>query len=164
MFFFDLLSREEREAGWALWIQKYDLPKQTEFPVDEGWTGAEIRNCCDNAYALGIPVVEAAKYIVPVFKADPEGISELRKEADGKFVSASYEGFYKLKDEDKDPVMAASRPGESLSGFVIEIPAEDIEGRPDALPKVGKDKSKYDASDSSFDIQTGINYTEFVRR
>ena len=145
VFFFDLLSREEREAAWALWIQKYDLPKQTEFPVDEGWTGAEIRNCCDNAYALGIPVVEAAKYIVPVFKADPEGISELRKEADGKFVSASYEGFYKLKDEDKDPVMAASRPGRVYRALAIEIPAEDIEGRPDALPKVGKDKSKYDA-------------------
>ena len=104
-----------------------------------------------------------AKYIVPVFKADPEGISELRKEADGKFVSASYEGFYKLKDEDKDPVMAASRPGRVYRALAIEIPAEDIEGRPDAFLRLGK-TSRSMMLDSSFDIQTGINYTEFVRR
>lgn len=144
VFFFDLMAREEREACWAIWIKNYKLPEQKTFPNDEGWTGAEIRNCCDIAYRLSISLEEAGKYIVPVCQSDPEGIRKLREMADGKFISASYEGKYNFKEKD-DPVMAASRPTRVYRALALEIPAEDIEDRIPMLPKVGKDKSKYDA-------------------
>src|SRR5438093_6512732 len=43
-FFFDLPSGLEREAIWKIYLTKWNL--DGERPNDEGWTGAEIRECC----------------------------------------------------------------------------------------------------------------------
>ena len=47
-FFFDLPSAEEREAIWKIYLAKWNL--EGERPNDEGWTGAEIRECCRKAW------------------------------------------------------------------------------------------------------------------
>lgn len=94
-FFFDLPTAEEREKIWMLYALKYRIVGQAQTrPKDEGWTGAEIKACCDIAYRLKITVVEAASYIVPVAKSAAESIQKLRETASGRFISASEPGIY----------------------------------------------------------------------
>ena len=50
-FFFDLPTREERNVIWKYYLKKYDLGTWKKFcygphPSCDGWTGAEIRQCC----------------------------------------------------------------------------------------------------------------------
>lgn len=98
-FFFDLPSAVEREAIWRIHGTRHQVP--TAFveqgrPKDEGWTGAEIETCCEIASDLGIPLTEAANYIVPVSKSAAETIAKLREQASGKFISASESGVYRM--------------------------------------------------------------------
>lgn len=97
-FFFDLPDAAERKAIWTIYHSKLGLlPKKVgQPPKDEGWTGAEIKNCCDLSWNLGIELVEAAKYIVPVAKSAAESITRLREQANARFISASYEGPYQF--------------------------------------------------------------------
>jgi SpoVK/Ycf46/Vps4 family AAA+-type ATPase len=95
VIYFDLLSREERDALWPIYLKKYQQPLDTKRPNDENWTGAEIRNCCELAYKLRRSVYDVGtKMIVPATKADPEGIKRLRDQAENRYLSASYAGTY----------------------------------------------------------------------
>jgi hypothetical protein len=101
IFFFDLPTYEERQKIWSIYKDKYQIDiVQDAVPVtwDEGWTGAEIRNCCRMAYRQNISLSEAAKYIVPVAKAAPQQIQELRRQASGAYLSANEEGIYTYED------------------------------------------------------------------
>lgn len=91
-FFFDLPDTEEREAIWKIYLKKYSVAD--ERPDHEGWTGAEIKNCCSLAWRLSITPKEAAKYIVPLCRSNAAKIEELRRQANGNFISASQEGTY----------------------------------------------------------------------
>jgi len=57
IFFLDLPSREERQAIWKLYLQKYDLDAGQKLPSDEQWTGAEIKSCCRLAALLDLPLL-----------------------------------------------------------------------------------------------------------
>lgn len=96
IWFFDLPNNEEREAIWRIQLNAYGLPQDSPRPVDDGWTGAEIRNACELAYSLEITPAEASEYIVPIITSDPESVDKLRKAAAGKWLSASYPGAYRL--------------------------------------------------------------------
>jgi len=78
-FFFDLPSDEERETIWGIFLKKYNV--SGELPNDEGWTGAEIKECCRKAHRLGITLMQAARYIVRVSRSDqgtaPDGVREV---------------------------------------------------------------------------------------
>lgn len=91
--FFDLPTEAERDLIWAIYIGKYKLDAQA-LPQAEGWTGAEIRQCCDMADRLGVSLVEAAKFVVPVAVSARERIDNLRKEASGRYLSAGDDGVY----------------------------------------------------------------------
>jgi hypothetical protein len=95
LWYFDLPTHEERRAIWTLTLARYPTvdPAQPR-PDDTDWTGADIRNCVDNAYALGCTLREAAAYLVPIAKSDPEKIDRLRGLAAGRFLSASTPGTY----------------------------------------------------------------------
>src|SRR6266567_2304808 len=95
-FFFDLPTKEERSAIWKIYIAKYCVSGAR--PEDEGWTGAEIKECCRKAYRLRISLQESAQYIVPVSRSAAEQIKALRQQASGKFLSASQPGVYQLQD------------------------------------------------------------------
>lgn len=99
IFFFDLPSKEEREVIWPLYIDKWNLDTDISAVDDEGWTGAEIRNCCRMAYRQSIPVHEAAKYIVPVSRSAGQQILQLRRQASGSYLSANEDGVYKYEGE-----------------------------------------------------------------
>lgn len=96
-FFFDLPDTAERDAIWRIYEKKYNVgtvAKQRR-PRDEKWTGAEIENCCELAWALDTDVEDAANYIAPIAISAADRVKELQTQADGRFISASYPGFYK---------------------------------------------------------------------
>ena len=111
-FFFDLPEAEERDAIWKLYLGKYGIAG--ERPQDDGWTGAEIKECCRKAARLRISLKEAASYIVPVSRSAAEQIRALRQQASGRFISASKPGAYECSEplSDGAPVRRAIRQAE----------------------------------------------------
>jgi len=97
-FFFDLPTQEEQKAIWNIWMDKYKLLEQ-KLPPHKGWTGAEIKQCCNIAYRLRCTLVKAAKYIIPIAKSSAERIQNLQREASGTFLSASYDGEYQMNKQ-----------------------------------------------------------------
>lgn len=97
-FFFDLPGEQERLALWSHY-RKENAIDDKEIPQDEGWTGAEISKACMIAGQLGLSLKEASKYIVPIAIQDRAGIERLRKEADGRYLSASQAGVYRLAEQ-----------------------------------------------------------------
>jgi hypothetical protein len=93
-YFFDLPTAEERQIIWNIWLKRYELCFGVVGFNDDDWTGAEIRQCCDIAWRLGIPLQEAALFVVPVAKSAPEKLTALREQANGRFLSASYSGVF----------------------------------------------------------------------
>lgn len=85
-----------------LYAKKYELTaKQKNLKQErmEGWTGAEVKACCDIAWRTGITLKEAAEYVVPVSVAAKDVIDRLYNLADGRFLSANDPGtFQKPKD------------------------------------------------------------------
>jgi hypothetical protein len=96
LWYFDLPSADERNVIWRIYLDRYRLPAQG-LPEDEGWTGAEIRVCCDLAWRLGCTLVEASSYVVPVARSAAQQIEALRTQASGRFLSASRPGIYRYE-------------------------------------------------------------------
>lgn len=110
-FFFDLPSADERAAIWDIYWPRYAIAeRELSFP-DDGWTGAEIRQCCEIAWRLDCPLADAATFIVPVARSAADQIQRLRTLATGRFLSASYPGVYSSKraDEQQRPKVTAKR-------------------------------------------------------
>lgn len=94
-WFFDLPSRDERQAIWDLYVAKTGLESSpSDDLLSEEWTGAEIESCCDIADRTGMSIDEASAFIVPVCRSAADKVEALRSGADGKFISASYQGVY----------------------------------------------------------------------
>lgn len=91
-FFFDLPQAEERRAIWDIYLSKWDL--SGDLPDDEGWTGAEIKECARKAWRLRLPLCESAEYIVPVSRSAADQIESLRRQASGRFLSAAQPGIF----------------------------------------------------------------------
>jgi len=92
-FFFDLPDGKERAKIWDIYLPKFAIVTD-DIPADEGWTGAEIRQCCDIAWRLGCSLKEASDYVVPVSRSASTQLDQLRSQADGRFLSASVPGVY----------------------------------------------------------------------
>jgi hypothetical protein len=103
IFFFDLPNADERGAIWKIYEKKFKLPKQKR-PSDDGWTGAEIEQCCFTAWDLDVSLVEASTKVVPVAKSAAKQIEALRNMASGTFLSASHPGVYRKKESEYDVV------------------------------------------------------------
>ena len=92
---FDLPTAEERAQIWPIHLRRWKLAdKGYELPPDDGWTGAEIRNCSMVAYRTRRSLCEAAVFITPQARIDAENIDKLRQQANGRYLAASYPGFY----------------------------------------------------------------------
>ena len=102
VFYLDLPARDELAAIWNVHQKRCGLdPKKAVLPAHEGWTGAEVRDCCESVRDLGMTYEEAASFIVPVARSAARDIELLRQQAHGVFVSASYPGAY-----DKDRIVS----------------------------------------------------------
>lgn len=93
-FFFDVMTQAEREACWQAYRARYEIPELEPIPADEGWTPAEIRNCCREAFDTGCTLVEAARHIVPMAQSRADEIEKLRRYANGRFLDATSDGPY----------------------------------------------------------------------
>jgi|SRR5581483_6418951 len=106
VWFFNTPTKEERESIWTINVKKFSLNESQELPDQDGLTGADIRNICEIAYQLSSPteecsLAEAAQYIVPVCKSDPTSITQMQTLADGRFLSASLPGIYRMNPEEE---------------------------------------------------------------
>jgi len=109
VFFADLPDSTERAKIWEIYRKKYDIPAEYELPDDEGWTGAECKQCAELSWRLQRPLVEAATFIVPVCRSAADKIAKLRSEAHGKFISVSYPGPYQYKKAEPVSIGAGRR-------------------------------------------------------
>ena len=92
--FFDLPSAAERETIWAIYRKHFRIPAEMAQPPDQGWTGDEIRTCCELSWQLGCSLEEASAYIIPVSIRAADQLKELRSQANYRYLSASYPGPY----------------------------------------------------------------------
>jgi SpoVK/Ycf46/Vps4 family AAA+-type ATPase len=92
--FLDLPGRDEKEAIWRLYLDKYQLDADQRLPKDDNWTGAEVKACCRLAALLDVPLVQAAQNVVPVAVTAAESVDRLRTWASGRCLSASQPGIY----------------------------------------------------------------------
>lgn len=91
-FFVDLPSAEERVQIWGIHAAGHGLADAFDSDLTAGWTGAEIRSACRLAQMLGVPVRDAARYVVPIYRARGAEIDALRVWAAGRTVPASRAG------------------------------------------------------------------------
>ena len=117
-FFYDIPTVEGRAAAWAMYMKQYSLTKQT-MPDDDNWTPREIRNCCEAAYALGSSLVDAAKFIVPVYKSGADDIAKLRAEANGKYLDADRPGFYQTPKKVIEQATEARKRSLDIDGLAL---------------------------------------------
>ena len=100
IFFSDIPDETEREFILKVCLEKYGVDRD-EIEADKvdlkGWVGANIDVAIRKCKRHKVTLPEAAKFIVPVGVSDAERIDQLRREADGKYISASYGGAYKHK-------------------------------------------------------------------
>lgn len=124
-WFFDVPMDEERIRIWRLYLEKFDLKlngktpaeigDDTELllelrnegplntPFDTNWVGADIVSCCRLAWEFDAPVHEAAGDVVSVYTQAEEQINSLRKEAAGRYRSASFPGMYQYMKLPESP-------------------------------------------------------------
>jgi hypothetical protein len=114
-FFFDLPDASERKTIWPIYEQHphdgadpLTAAQLKDRPDDKLWTGREIMYCCRYAYKLNLTLKQAARYVVPTAKSEPEEIDRRRKFAAGRYLSANYDGEYQIKNE--KPVVVTTEP------------------------------------------------------
>lgn len=116
IFFFDTPTDSERSAIWKLYRDKYSIPAEFELPACDGWTGAEIKECCRKADIFGMTLEESSSYVVPVTRSAADRIKALRLTSSGKYLSASKPGVYTFHETaDSAPV----KPVDSVTGRKI---------------------------------------------
>jgi SpoVK/Ycf46/Vps4 family AAA+-type ATPase len=92
--FVDLPNRDQRQRIWELYLAKFGLDSRQKLPVDDDWTGAEVRACCRLAGLLDLPLVAAAQNVVPIARTAGESVEKLRTWASGRCLSADRPGIY----------------------------------------------------------------------
>jgi hypothetical protein len=115
-FFYDAPTEEERASIWGTYRKVFNVSPKDALPPSEGWTGREIKGCCEKAYRLNVPLIEAAKYVVPCTISNAHRIEDLRRRSSGKYLSASYEGFYTYKEAESAIPFESGTVGRKLKG------------------------------------------------
>lgn len=95
IMFLDLPGRAEKDAIWRIYRSEFRIGDDEVAPVDDLWTGAEIKACCRLSVLLGISLREASQYIVPVGVTAAEDIERLRNWGSGRCLDASRPGIYR---------------------------------------------------------------------
>ncbi|MFN3150472.1 AAA family ATPase [Bremerella sp.] len=95
IFFLDLPGRSQKDAIWQMYLRRFGLASSQVLPEDESWTGAEVRACCRLAALLDVPLLEAAKNVVPVAATSAESVQRLRSWSSGRCLSAESGGIYR---------------------------------------------------------------------
>jgi SpoVK/Ycf46/Vps4 family AAA+-type ATPase len=98
-FFFDIPKTESaRLKILNIHRKKYGINAKDKAPDMNLWTGSDIECCCKRAYMLQETLEESAKNVVKVMLARREEMDTLRRDANGKYISASVAGTYQYYD------------------------------------------------------------------
>lgn len=117
-FFFDLMSDAERAAAVAYYMRKYELPTQP-LPDMTGWTAAEVRNCMREAWNSRVPVVDAARFIIPVAQARADEFDAMRRYASGRYLDANRPGAYHYSSEPMERHVRAISLGDVVTAAAL---------------------------------------------
>lgn len=101
IFFFDAPDAEEREGILKLKIVKYNLDPNQVMPDTTSWSGRDLDGCARKSDLLGISLVEAGRFVVPLMTSHHEEMDALRRSASGRFLSASKAGVYEYTEPPK---------------------------------------------------------------
>ena len=101
VFFVDLPGREQKDAIWSLYLEQFELDPQQKRPGDDSWTGAEIKACCRLSSLLDVPLIQAAKNVVPVAVTSAESVQRLRSWASGRCLDADKTGIYQHSKQER---------------------------------------------------------------
>jgi hypothetical protein len=96
-FFIDIPDIEQKKRIWKIWGDFYGL-NTNNLPADAEWTGADIRNCCEQAELLERPIKDASEFVTPLVVSDPERLKALRKYASSRCIDATQGGRFNLKN------------------------------------------------------------------
>jgi len=107
VFFIDLPGAADRAKIWPIHEATYGV--SGERPDDAGWTGAEIEGCCRQARLRSITLAKAARQIVPLSKTAAESIEATRIWAEGRCLSADFDGLYGREERPTPAPKAAPR-------------------------------------------------------
>jgi len=110
IFFLDLPQREEKDAIWQIYLQRFGMERASRRPDDTDWTGAEIKACCRLSALLDLPLLEAAQYVVPVAVTAHDSVERLRSWASGRCLSAQHRGRYQRDAASDDGDRMTSEP------------------------------------------------------
>jgi hypothetical protein len=91
-FFVDFPDDTEKAVIWPIHLKRLGLDEKLARPDDTEWNGREIAQCVDNAYQMDCSLEEAASFVVPISQSSAEEIERRRREAAGRYLSASYAG------------------------------------------------------------------------
>jgi hypothetical protein len=111
LWFCDLPDEAERLAILKIHLKAFSVTEQAEplVAATAGWSGANIRDVAESAWALGTSFGEASRYVVPASVQDPDGITRLRQLASGRFISCSIPGVYRYQASAAAPAPAGRR-------------------------------------------------------
>jgi SpoVK/Ycf46/Vps4 family AAA+-type ATPase len=93
VWFCDLPAAPERHKIWDIYFRKFQIQDRDK-PNDDGWTGAEIRLCCENSHEFGISLRESAKFMTITSHAMGDEVDAMRRAASGKYIDAQNPGVY----------------------------------------------------------------------
>jgi hypothetical protein len=95
IYFFDMPDEQEKAGILKIKATACGLDLNQPMPPMVGWTGRDIDNCTRRAQVYEMPMIEAAKRIVPLHESHHEQIEDIRMAASGRFLSASNQGVYR---------------------------------------------------------------------
>jgi hypothetical protein len=75
-------------------MDRYRIDPTQLWPLDDSWTGAEIKAACRLSALLDVPLVKAAQNVVPVATTAGESVERLRTWASGRCLAADRPGLY----------------------------------------------------------------------
>ncbi len=110
VYFVDLPSAEQQEAIWSICLQKYKLDSKQTRPAYEGWTGAEIDQCCKVARMYRMSLTEAALFVVPICVRQAEQIEARRQWANGACLDAEGPAYFRWNGSRTTPI----KPGRKI--------------------------------------------------
>lgn len=79
LIFVGFPGREAKDAAWAMYRAKHELPADYTQPKDEHWTPADIQSCCRLSEMQQVSLEDAARWITPSYRKNKTQMDELMR-------------------------------------------------------------------------------------
>lgn len=96
-WFLDYPDAEQRKTIWPIYLKTFGLDPDQPRPPDDRWTGAEIKHCCFESAQKRRPIIETARYVIPVSVSGAKENEELRNDGAGKYLDANTGEVFTLR-------------------------------------------------------------------